>query len=86
MLLEELTKGTGRLKKGQITTLQVLSAPNALKIQGLKPAQLKKLQSFIIKGEGSLAIVPVSDPRTDAFPAMPFEPTESVVEDTYDWL
>ena len=91
LLLDELTKGTGRLKKGQITTLKVLSAPQALKVQGLKPAQLKKLQSFVIKGEGALAIVPISDPRTDAFPAMPFEATEEVAstqlsEPDYDWL
>jgi len=91
LLLEELTKGTGRLKKGQITTLKVLSAPQALKIQGLKPAQLKKLQSYIIKGEGALGIVPLSDPRSDAFPAMPFEPAQEVAstqlsEPEYDWL
>ncbi len=91
LLLEELTKGTGRLKKGQITKQAVISAPQALKISGLKPAQLKKMQEYIVKGEGSLAIVPFSDPRNDAFPPMPFEAAESVVEDTlvepvYDWL
>ncbi len=82
LLIEELTKGTGRLKKGQITKQAVISAPQALKISGLKPAQLKKMQEYIVKGEGSLTIVPFSDPRPDAFPPMPFESIESVSEDT----
>lgn len=90
LLLEALTTAPGVIKKSVLTKQAVISAPQALKLQGLKPAQLKKLQSYIVKGEGALAIVPASDPRTDAFPAMPFEAAEveapQLSEPVYDWL
>jgi hypothetical protein len=90
LLLKELTTAPGVVKKSQITKTVVISAPQAMKLSGLKPAQLKKIQSLVVKGEGSLAIVPVSDPRTDAFPPMPFEAAEveapQLPEPAYDWL
>ena len=69
----ELLKGTGRLLKGELYKQVIISAPAALKLKQLKPAQKKKLQSFITKSEGSLSIVPDSDPRANAFPVLEFE-------------
>ncbi len=69
----ELMKGTGRMLKADLFKSVVISAPQALKLKTLKPAQKKKLQSFIVKSEGSLSIVPDSDPRTNAFPVLVFE-------------
>lgn len=72
-LLTELTHGKGRILKKDLTKEVVLSAPAALKLKSLKPAQKKRMQEYIKKSEGSLTIVPDSDSRPNAFPALPFE-------------
>ncbi len=87
-LATELMKGTGRILKADLFKSVIISAPQALKLKSLKPAQKKKLQSFIVKSEGSLSIVPDSDPRTNAFPVLEFVKVGStrLSDEGYDFL
>lgn len=71
-VLADLAKGKGCIKKAQLTKTVSLSAPQALKIKGLKPEQLDRVKSLIVKSEGSLTLVPETDKRADAFPAVQF--------------
>ncbi len=71
-ILDELSKGKGRITKSQLTVDKVISAPQALKLKDLSDVQRKRLQSYVVKSEGSLAMVPVSDGRPDAFPPVQF--------------
>ena len=84
----ELTKGTGRMLKTDLFKSVVISAPHALKLKALKPAQKKRLQEYIVKSEGSLSIVPDSDPRTNAFPVLEFEKVapEQLSDEGFDFL
>lgn len=72
VLVDVLTKGKGCISKKILTRQSVLSAAQALKLK-LKDAQKKRLQEYIGKTEGSLAIVPWADERTNAFPPITFE-------------
>jgi hypothetical protein len=88
-LLKALTTGTGRVNKGEITKLSVISAPQALKLKSLKPAQKTKIQDLIKKSDGSLSIVPDSDPRANCFPPLTFEAVVEVAleqPEAYDFL
>ena len=87
-LATKLMKGTGRILKADLFKSVIISAPQALKLKSLKPAQKKKLQSFIVKSEGSLSIVPDSDPRTNAFPVLEFDAVKVAPEqpESYDFL
>jgi len=86
-LSTELMKGTGRMLKADLFKSVIISAPQALKLKSLKPAQKKKLQEFIVKSEGSLSIVPDSDPRTNAFPVLEFDKVGSdPTSESYDFL
>lgn len=71
-LVEEITKGKGRILKNQLMKEVVVSAPQMLKAKGLSPAQKKRLGDYIVKSEGSLAMVPSTDKRSNAFPAIEF--------------
>ena len=68
-----LAKGKGCIKKALLTKTVSLSAPQALKIKDLSEAQRTRLQSFIVKSQGSLQLVPVTDKRADAFPPVQFQ-------------
>lgn len=89
-LATQLMKGTGRILKADLYKSVVISAPQALKLKSLKPAQKAKLQKFIKKSEGSLSIVPDSDPRANAFPPVMFEDQTEVAseqpEEEFDFL
>jgi hypothetical protein len=83
-MLAELTKGSNRILKKHLVKEVALSAPQALKIPGLKKAQKERLEEHIKKSEGSISIVPRTDPREDAFPALPFEAVTD--EEEYDFI
>ena len=86
-ILAEITKGSDRILKKHLVKERMLTAPAALKISKLKPAQKERLQKYISKGEGSLSVVPDSDPRDNALPDIPFETTEKVAsEQHFDFL
>lgn len=74
-LLADLTKGKDRITKKMLVTETVVTAPQALKLKSLKPAQKARLQEHITKSEGSLSIVPYADERPNAFPPIVFEDT-----------
>ena len=67
VILETLSKGTGCVSKTLLQKTDMISASQALKLK-LKDAQKKRLQEFVGKSEGSLAIVPWADERPNAFP------------------
>ena len=89
-ILEELTKGKGRISKNDITKNVLLTAPQALKLKSLKDPQKAKLQSFITKSQGSLSIVPDSDPRANEFPVLHFEVQDPIApegqSENFDFL
>lgn len=80
-LATQLMKGTGRILKTDLYKSVIISAPQALKLKSLKPAQKAKIQKFIKKSEGSLSIVPDSDPRSNAFPPVQFEDQTKVASE-----
>ncbi len=84
----ELVKGRGKIPKRELVKESVITAAQALKLSKLKPAQKARLKERIKKGEGSLAIVPFSDPRADAFPVdLPFEKVASTQpSEKFDFL
>lgn len=77
-VMEALVAGKGRtVKDGYIPKKNFikeapLTASQMLKLK-LNPAQKARLQELVTKSEGSLTIVPWSDPRDNAFPPIPFE-------------
>ena len=86
-LLEVLTVGAGKIPKNQLTKQVVISAPQALKLKSLKPAQKARMQELITKSEGSLSIVPWTDGRSNEFPELPFEAApEGGSDEGYDFL
>ena len=88
-LVEQLNKGRHRIPKKLLLQEKIISAPQALKLKTLKPEQVKRLNEVISKSEGSLTIVPVTDPRDNAFPPIAFEPVEPLalpVNPDYDFL
>lgn len=71
-ILEEISKGAGMIPKKLLTKQTVITAPQALKLPDLSDKQRKRMQALIGKSEGSLALVPVTDKRDDAFPPIQF--------------
>lgn len=79
----------GYIPRNKFVKESCLSASQALKLK-LNDAQQARLQQHIVKSDGSLTIVPWSDPRDNAFPAMPFEDQTKVesaqLSGAYDFL
>ena len=73
VVITELTKGKGRIPRKMLMVEKLKTAPQMLKSKDLSDTQRKKLQNVICKSEGSLALVPVTDRRDDAFPPLPFK-------------
>jgi len=71
-ILEEISKGAGMIPKKLLTKQVVITAPQALKLPDLSDKQRARMQALIGKSEGSLALVPVTDKRDDAFPPVVF--------------
>lgn len=92
-IIEELVAGKGRtvkdgyIPKKKFVSEKPLTASQMLKLK-LNDAQKARLQELITKSEGSLTIVPWSDPRDNAFPLIPFEDQEKVASEQplYDFL
>ena len=88
LIADELAKGKGCISKKILTRQTVLTASQALKLN-LKDAQKARLQEYIKQGDGSLTIVPWSDERANAFPALTFEDQSKVASAqliNYDFL
>ena len=77
-LIKGLTAGKNRVPKKLLVRETVITPVQAMKLTGLKPAQVLRLNECISKSEGSLTIVPFTDERDNAFPLLPFESQDEV--------
>jgi hypothetical protein len=70
-VLRELTEAG--IDYSKLIKETIISAPQALKLKGLPKEQREAIESHVVKSEGSLKVVPVSNDAPDEFPEVKFK-------------